>query len=125
MPTILVPTAGQTTARETADYIMQIAKSLDAKVIALHVVKPEMSTEPGELSLEYFSNAGKENDIEVECCFRTGGVIHQIADFAEENEVDLIVMGASDGRVLDRWLSADVSQSTAIPVLVIPYQIFE
>ena len=48
MPTILIPTAGQTTARETADYAMQIAKSLDAKVVALHVVKPGMSTEAGE-----------------------------------------------------------------------------
>jgi len=124
-PTILIPTAGQTTARETADYAMQIAKSLDAKVIALHVIKPGKSSEAGELSLEYFAHAGEASGVEVECHFRTGAVINQIVDFAEENDIDLIVMGASEGRVIEQWLSSDVSQSTAIPVLVIPFQIFD
>lgn len=125
MVTILVPAAGQTTAAETADYVMQVARSLDAKVIALHIVGTGKSTEAGELSLEYFKNAGQDHDIPVECCFRSGAVIDQIVDFAEENEVDLILMGASDGRVVDQWISSDVRDSTTIPVLVMPYQIFE
>ena len=125
MLTILVPTAGQTTARDTAGYVMQVAKSLNARVLVIHVIEPGMSTEPGELSLEYFSKAGEENGIEVECCFRTGVVTEQIADFAEANKVNLIVMGASDGRIARDWISADVSRSTTIPVVVIPHQMFD
>lgn len=122
---ILVPTAGQAAAAETADYVVKVAKSIGAEVIALHVVRIGGSREPGELSLEYFTTAGKENEVPVKCHFREGAVIHQIVDFAEENEVDLIVMGASEGHVIEQWVSADVRGSTTIPVLVIPYQIFE
>ena len=122
---ILVPTAGQTAAAETADYVMQVARSLDAKVIALHVVRTGECTEAGELSLEYFKNAGQDHDIEVDCYFRSGGVIDQIVDFAEENEVNLIILGASKGQVVDQWVSSDLRDSTTIPVLIIPYEIFD
>ena len=122
---ILVPTAFQTAATETADYVMQVARSLNAKVVALHVVRTGDSTEAGELSLEYFKNAGLDHDIDVECCFRSGAVIEQIVDFAEQNDVNLIVLGASEGRVFDKWISSGLHDSTVIPVLVIPYQIFE
>ena len=122
---ILVPTAIQTTAAEAADYVMQVARSLNAKVIALHVLRTGDSTEAGELSLKYFRDAGQDHDIEVECCFRSGAVIEQIVDFAEENEVNLIVLGASEGNIFDQWISSGLHDSTVIPVLVIPYQIFE
>lgn len=125
MTKILVPTAGCTAAAETADYVMQVARAINADVVVLHVIKSGGSKEAGELYLEYFANAGEENDVHVECHFQEGAVAHAIADFAEENEVDLIVMGASQGRVVDQWLSSDVRESTSIPVLIIPFQIFE
>lgn len=118
---ILVPTAGQKAAQDTAEYAMQVA--LDADVIALHVIKPGNSREAGELSLQYFTDAGQSYGVEVETEFREGAVIRQIVSYAEEREVSLIVMGASHGRVLDQWLVSDVRESTEIPVLVIPYQI--
>lgn len=125
MTRILVPTAGQATAAGVAEYTMQIARSIDAEIVALHVVRPGMSREAGELSLEYFAKAGTKADVPVECHFREGGVLHQIVDFAEENRIDLIVMGASNGRIVDQWISSDVRESTTIPVLVIPFQVFE
>ena len=97
--------------------------ALDADVIALHVIKPGNSREAGELSLQYFTDAGQSYGVEVETEFREGAVIRQIVSYAEEREVSLIVMGASHGRVLDQWLVSDVRESTEIPVLVIPYQI--
>lgn len=125
MTKILVPTAGCTAAAEAADYVMQIALAIGADVVVLHVIKPGGSKEAGELSLQYFADAGEKNDVHVECQFREGAVIHNIADFAEENDVDLIVMGASQGRVVDQWLSSDIRNSTSIPVLIIPFQIFD
>ena len=125
MTKILVPTSGCAAARETADYVMQVARAISADVVTLHIIKTGGSKEAGELSLEYFANAAEENDVHVECQIRAGAVIQNIVDFAEENEVDLIVMGASQGRIIDQWLSSDVRSNTAIPVLVIPFQIFD
>ncbi len=123
MVRILVPTAGPAAAAETADYVMQVSKSIDAKVLVLHVVRSGGARESGELCMETMTTAAKANSVEVECHFREGAVISQIVDFAEENEVDLIVMGASNGRIFESWVSSDVRQNTTIPVLVIPYQI--
>ena len=125
MTKILVPTAGPTTAASIAEYMMQVAQSIDADIVALHVCRPGGSTEAAELSLDYFINAGREAGVVVESCVREGAVIHQIVDFAEQNAVDLIVMGASQGRVVDQWLSSDVRDQTCIPVLVVPYQMFD
>ena len=121
---ILVPTSGQAAAEDTADYAMQVASALNADILALHVIKPGNSKEAGELSLQYFTNAGRTYDVDVETEFREGSVIKQIVGYAAEREVDLIVMGASHGRVLDQWLVSDVRDNTEVPVLVIPYQIF-
>jgi nucleotide-binding universal stress UspA family protein len=122
---MLVPTSGAASARETADYVMQVAQAMNADLSVLHVIKPGHASEAGELPLETFKNAAEAAEIKVECFLREGAVIHQIIDFAEENNIDLIVMGASNGVIVDQWVSSDVCGNTNIPVLVIPYQVFE
>lgn len=120
---ILIPTAGVAAATETAEYVMSVASALDAEVVVLHVVRPGKSRESGELCLEVFEQAGKENAVSLSGQIVEGSIAQQIVDYAEENTIDLIVMGASNGTVVDNWMSSDVSSMTAIPVLVIPYQI--
>lgn len=122
---ILVPTAGSHPASETADYAIQVGSSLGAKVIALHVLRPGMSKEASELTLEYFAKAGEEHGVKVECLLREGPVVDEIISYAEEHEVDLIVMGASGGHVVDMWITSDVRVNTMIPVLVLPYQMLD
>ena len=122
---MLVPTAGAASATETVEYVMQVAQAINADLLVLHVIRPGHSHEAGELTLETFKNAAEGAEINVDCHLREGGVIHQIIDFAEENEVDLIVMGASNGAIVDQWISSDVCGNTNIPVLVIPYQVFD
>ena len=122
---ILVPTTGHSTAAETADYAMQVARATEAEVVALHVLRPGHSREAGELALEYFQSAGVEHDVNVESHFRQGVLVDQIIEFAEDQSIDLILMGASQGVVVDQWISSDVRYNTVIPVLVIPYQMFE
>ena len=122
---MLVPTSGAASARETAEYVMQVAQAMDAELLVMHVIKPGHASEAGELPLETFQIAAAEAGIKIDCQIREGGVINQIIDFAEENEVDLIVMGASKGAIVDQWISSDVCGHTNIPVLVIPYQVLE
>ena len=125
MTRILVPTSGPSAAAETADYAMQIADSLNATVVVLHVVRPGKTREAGELTMEYFAEAGENNEVNVVTHFAEGALLDTIIDFAEENDIDLIVMGASQGTIVDKWISSDVRDNTSIPVLVIPYQIFD
>ena len=52
-------------------------------------------------------------------------MIDKIIEIDVESVVNLILMGASNGWVIERWLSSEVCGNTTIPVVVIPYQIFE
>ena len=122
---MLVPTSGIASASETVEYVMQVAQAIHAELVVLHVIKPGHSREAGELALETFQIAAANAGIKVDSHLREGAVINQIIDFAEENEIDLIVMGASNGAIVDQWISSDVCGNTRIPVLVIPYQVFE
>lgn len=119
---ILVPTSGVSPARQTAVYVMEIALALRSDVLALHVVRPGHSSEVGELCLEIMENAAKEANVSIECLLCQGPVIDEIISVAEEQEVGLIVMGASEGFVVDRWLSSEVCGNTRVPVVLIPYQ---
>ena len=120
---ILIPTAGVAAASETAEYATCVAHALDAQVVVVHVVRPGKSHESAELCLDVFAQAAEDNMVEMTGHIVEGAIAHQIVDFAEENSIDLIVMGASNGTVVDNWMSSDVCGMTAIPVLVIPYQI--
>lgn len=120
---ILIPTAGVAAATETADYVIEVALAMDAEVFVLHVVRPGKSHEAGELCLEVFRHAGEAGSVSVRGHIEEGVIAHQIVDFAEENEIDLIVMGAGNGTVVDNWMSSDVCRMTSIPVLVILNQI--
>lgn len=121
---ILVPTSGVTPARHTAQYAMEIATAINADVLAVHVVRPGHADESGELCLEIMEQAAKEAGVSIECTLRHGLVINEIIEVAEEQDVSLIVMGASEGFVVERWLSSEICGNTKVPVVVIPYQVF-
>jgi nucleotide-binding universal stress UspA family protein len=121
----MIPTSGPSAAAETADYAMQVADALDAEVVVLHVLRPGKARESGELTMSYFEEAAQQNEVNVETHIVEGLLIGTIIDFAEENDVDLIVMGASNGNIVDKWVSSDVRENTTIPVLIIPYQMFD
>lgn len=121
---ILVPTSGITPAQQTAVYIMEIAAAINAEVLAMHVVRPGHSSEVGELCLEIMENAAKQANVPFKGMLSRGPVIDEIIKVAEVEDASLIVMGASDGFVVERWLSSEICGNTRVPVVVIPYQVF-
>ncbi len=125
MKKILVPTAGLASAYETAEYVMQVARSIKAEVHVLHVMRDQSETEVGEASLKIFELASEAPKIRVQGVLRVGDVVPEIIEYAEENKIDLILMGASNGAVVEQWLSYHVLGHTGIPVLVLPFQVFE
>ena len=123
MKRILVPTAGEAPAKETAAYVVGIAKTLDAELTALHVLAEGESAEAGEKALRIFSDLGDKLGVKVSGFLGHGNVVSQIVDYANQNNIDLIVMGASQGKVVSEWISADVMERANPPVVVIPHEL--
>ncbi len=49
-------------------------------------------------------------------------IVPTIVDFAEEESVSLIIMGAGRGRIVADWIVMDILDKTKIPVVIIPYK---
>lgn len=115
-----MPTAGPVPAAENAYYILQIAKKLSADVVVLHILDlaEDDSTEE---ALKIFKELGPEMDVKVKTILKEGNVVPIIVDSAEDEKVNLIIMGASKGRIVAEWIVSQVLEKSNIPVVIIPY----
>ena len=117
---ILVPTAGRQPAREMADSVVNIARSLNADLVPLHILE-EGETEAAALKGPLvIAEAAREAGVNAMPATRHGHLVDAIIDTAERFSVNLIVMGVSEGRVVDQWLSTNVMKSCRVPVVVVP-----
>jgi nucleotide-binding universal stress UspA family protein len=119
---ILVTTAGPVPAKKKAEYIVNIARGLGADIIALHILQEEQNKEKGEQALDIFAQAGQEAHVNVARVLEKGDIVPAIVKSAEKEGADLIIMGASEGRVVAEWVSAGVMEKTNVPVVVIPHE---
>lgn len=118
---LLVPTAGPEPARERADYILKIAKNFGVEVEVMHIAEPGEDHTHGNEALKIFEEAGKRNEVKVNTHLKEGKVVETLSKFAEEEDIGLIVMGASEGRIVAQWIVTDVIQRSNTPVVIIPY----
>lgn len=116
---ILVPTSGIVPAKEKADYILEIAKKLNSDVSVIHILDLGEDS-GGEEALKVFEELGKEKNVTVNTFLKEGNVVPTIVDFAEQEKAGLIVMGASENRMVAEWIVTDVIDKTQIPVVIIP-----
>jgi nucleotide-binding universal stress UspA family protein len=149
---ILVPVDGSKFSQDAAEYAIEIAKLTHAKVIALHVmhlptyaysysagegISPVAIPTPLPLELsgdekkeakrivddvkEMGKKAGVEMDTEI--IEHHPSVPDAIIQFAEENGVDLIIMGTKGKTAIRRFLLGSVTESVVhhahCPVLVV------
>ncbi|RLG20885.1 universal stress protein [Methanosarcinales archaeon] len=136
---ILIATDGSEYTEKAIEYGLSLAKLLGAKVYALCVadIAPALSV-PLEGSLrpvlELIKNEcmeatsevrerGEKIGVEVECVVREGKPASEIVKFAEENEIDLIVMGTLGRGGLERILLGSVAErvirTSKVPVVVV------
>ncbi|WP_182867949.1 universal stress protein [Rhodopirellula sp. JC639] len=118
---ILVPTAGEEAAVEIADYVIAVARQLDAELMVLHILKDDETPDDGKDCCAVFSEAAHDTGVSVRSKVATGNLVDTIISAAKQADADLIVMGASSGNVVEHWLSADVMDECEVPVLVIPH----
>lgn len=135
---ILIATDGSENSQRAISYGIEIAKISGARVYGLHVIDTfslSQSWTAGRESIyEILKREGEEATFKVKECGEVSGVevkevlleghpSNEILDFAENNGIDLIVMGTLGKTGLDRFLMGSVAEkvvrSSRVPVLVV------
>ncbi|RJS48949.1 MAG: universal stress protein UspA [Methanobacterium sp.] len=126
---ILVPSDGSEHATKAADKAIQLAKILDAEIVAVHVIDEkliqpfEVLEEEGMEILHQIQKKGESAGVEVSEVLLLGNPRHDMKKISNKTEADLIVI-ASHGRTgLEKILMGSVAENTLktadIPVLLI------
>lgn len=118
---ILVPAAGPKPAQDKAEYVMNFARMLGADVVALHIMR-EDDKEKGEQTLRIFEDAGLATGVNVTSVLKKGGVVSSIAETAQEQEVDFVVMGPTPDKPAADWVCTCLLEEMKIPVVVVPLE---
>ncbi|MFC7139914.1 universal stress protein [Halosimplex aquaticum] len=134
---ILVPTDGSEVANAAADHGIELAGRADAALHALHVVdvtgfwtdvdSPAVLSaleEAGQRAVDDVVDRASEAGLgSVEASVSSGTPASGIVDYADDRDVDLIVMGTHGRTGLDRFLLGSVAEKVVrvsdIPVLAV------
>lgn len=134
---ILVPTDGSSAADRAVAHAIDLAEQYDARLHVLYVVDAnaystiEAGTDivisalqdEGEGAVDSVARQASAADIDVVTEITTGTVHRTIRDYAENNGIDLIVMGTHGRRGLDRYLLGSVTErvvrTSDVPVLTV------
>lgn len=135
---IMVATDGSKPARKAIETGIDIARLSEAKIYAVYVVVPTTHSARDfgweKAAMEHFRNEGKRATgfveetakvagIEVESVLLEGHPADEIVKFAEQNDIEMIVMGTLGKTGLDRFLLGSVAENVVrhskISVLVV------
>jgi nucleotide-binding universal stress UspA family protein len=118
---LMVPTSGAVPALENAEYILNIAKKLNAEALIVHI-RDKGEAREGDLALDIYDKYSKELGVKVRLKPAIGEVSQTIIEIARFEEVDLIIMGATEGRNVASWIIDKIIKKTDIPVVIIPWK---
>lgn len=132
---ILVPLDGSALAESALPEVKELARPFEASLTLLRVIPPYLS--PGVKPPEEFMARDqaeaegylktKQQELEaegfsIEVVVRAGDAAHEILDYAEAREVDLIAMATHGRSGLSRWLLGSIAEKVLrgsdIPVLL-------
>ena len=140
---IMVATDGSNAAKKAVDSAVKLAKLNKAKLYAVHVIAPgetrvtqhdprdaewekhmkEHLMAQGKEATHYVETAGKIVNVAVEPVVLEGNPASEIVNFAEKNDVELIVMGTLGKTGVQRFLLGSVAENVVrhskVPVLVV------
>ena len=128
---IMVATDGSELVRKAVDSAIEIAKLSDAKLYAVHVIAlgDYYSSIPLSIDAEWIEameehlkikgneatanveSAGRSANVEVEPVILEGNPANEIVDFAEKNDIELIVMGSHGKTGIQRFLIGSVAEN--------------
>ncbi len=140
---IMVATDGSESAKKAVDSAIKIAKLNNAKLYAVHVIAPgeilvtqhdprdvewnkkmkEHLEAQGREATHYVETSGKIADVKVEPAILEGNPADEIIKFAEEKDIELIVMGTLGKTGIQKFLLGSVAENvirhSKQPVLIV------
>jgi len=141
MKTILVPTDFSDAARNASRYAIELAKSLNYKVLLFHVfnipvlVNGDFSTtemlDIGQMEQEQMERLQDEatllkgnSDVVIDCKAMSGFTVDEISVIEQKEKPDLIVMGLNPTGMISEFvfgsITTDVVKNTQTPVIIVP-----
>lgn len=132
---ILIPTDGSQPARDAAETGMDLAVEQGATVHILYVVTPihageggtgqviEAMRDAGERTVSELAEEAEARGLEVATQVTMGTPHQHILEYAETNDIDVVVMGTHGRTGLGRYLLGSVTEKVVrlsdVPVLTI------
>lgn len=115
---ILATTAGSMPAKKRADYIVDISEKLSADLTVLHVISDADDYADGEKALDIFK--WKRKTKLVKSILRVGEVVDTIAETADAEDADIIILGIEGGLDDLNNISKDLHKKVSQPILLVP-----
>jgi len=137
---ILIATDGSENAAIAVSYGVIIARAMGAEVHILYVISTEHAVttrtvmgwtdsfekyleEIGKEALVYATGVGEKEGVKVESFFRKGRPAEEILEYAEENNIDLIIMGTQGLTGIKKFLIGSVTEKvlrhSKVPVMIV------
>ncbi len=134
---ILFPTDGGPASQTALDHAIDHAERYDARLHTLYVVDTTAYAsldagaetvlsalrQEGETALQAVAERAEDADVSVVSEIISGSPHKQLTDYAESNDIDLIVMGTHGRTGLDRYLLGSVTERVVrtadMPVLTV------
>lgn len=126
---IMLPTDGSKFAEKAADIAIEMAKKLDARVTAVHVIDDkliypfEVLEEEGKTILNHVQEKGKENGVPVDEILIVGSPTRDMEKIVEKAGADIIIIGTHGKTGLEKLLMGSVAENTLktvkVPVLIV------
>lgn len=137
---ILIATDGSESAEKAASHAVYIAKMAGAELYALYVISTKYSVttrsvkgwtdefeeglaKRGRTAICNVEQLGKEADIEIKPVFLKGIPAEEILNYAEKNNIDLIVMGTKGLKGIEKLLVGSVAENvirhSKVPVMIV------
>lgn len=125
---IMIATDGSVLGKKAIEYGVEIARLSGAKLYAVYVIsaggyhiipprdagwekamKEHLKTEGGEAA-NYVERAGMNAGVETESIILEGHPAEEIVKFAEENDIDVVVMGTLGKTGIQKFLLGSVAE---------------
>ncbi|TYL36332.1 universal stress protein [Natronococcus pandeyae] len=139
---ILIPTDGSERAQDAVDHGIGLAAAFDATVHALYVIETKAhyvftaaGHDPEEMDeyrtygrglVEEVVDAAVEEGLDGEGAVRSGSVAQEIVEYADEKNIDCIVMGVQGRSGIDDYLVGSTTEKVVrtanVPVTTVQHR---
>ncbi len=137
---ILIATDGSEYTKKAVDYGIDFADNTGAKLYAIYVIDTgayksiplsapleyafSLLRQEGDMAIKYVADRAEAAGLEVEGIIVEGHPADEIIKYAEQNSMDLIVIGTLGKSGLDRFLLGSVAdkiiRNSRIPIIAVP-----